>query len=301
MKSAIFGANGQDGYYLTKICQSQGIEALPISRSGNIIYGDVSNYEHVEKIINHHRPEYVFHLAANSTTNHRALFENHASIATGTLNILEVVYKYSPLTKVFITGSGLQFENIGIPISEETHFVATSPYSIARIQSVYAARYYRSLGLKVYVGYLFHHESPLRKPNHISQMIIQAVKNIDLGKQDNLELGDLSVEKEWTFAGDVAKAIFTLVQQENIYEAVIGSGITYSIQDWLEQCFNLIDKNWQDYVTLKKGFQSEYKRLVSNPQKIKALNWEAKVSLNELVQIMFNSKNIPDKFFDNNN
>jgi len=296
MKSVIFGANGQDGYYLTKICQSQNIEALPISRSGNIIHGDVSNYEQVEHIIRHHQPDYVFHLAANSTTNHRALFENHASIATGTLNILEAVYKYSPLTKVFITGSGLQFENRGIPISEETQFIATSPYSIARIQSVYAARYYRSLGLKVYVGYLFHHESPLRKPNHISQMIIQAVKNIDLGKQNNLELGDISVEKEWTFAGDVVNAIFTLVQQDNICEAVIGSGIYYSIQDWLEECFKLVDKNWQDYVILKKGFQSEYKRLVSNPKKIKSLHWQPKISLKELAQIMYNSQAMPNNY-----
>jgi GDPmannose 4,6-dehydratase len=296
MKALIFGANGQDGFYLSHLFNQQGIECISVSRSSSSYKADVSNYREVEQLIHRYHPTYIFHLAANSTTRHSAIFENHQTIATGTLNILEAVYKHSPTTKVFITGSGLQFKNEGLPIDEESIFEATSPYSIARIQSVYSARYYRSLGLKVYVGYLFHHESPLRKPNHISQMIIQAVKNIDLGQQSNIELGDISVQKEWTFAGDVAKAIFTLVQQDDIYETVIGSGITYSIQDWLEQCFNLINKNWQDYVTLKEGFQSEYKRLVSNPQKIKSLNWQPKFSLNELAQIMYNSQPIPDKY-----
>ena len=240
MKALIFGANGQDGFYLSLMCREQGIECISVSRFSSSYKADVSNYGEVEQLIHRYHPTYIFHLAANSTTRHSAIFENHQTIATGTLNILEAVYKHSPTTKVFITGSGLQFKNEGLPIDEERIFEATSPYSIARIQAVYAARYYRSLGLKVYVGYLFHHESPLRKPNHISQMIIQAVRNINIGEQNSLELGDISVEKEWTFAGDVAKAIFTLVQQDEIYETVIGSGITYSIQDWLEQCFNLI-------------------------------------------------------------
>lgn len=297
MNALVFGANGQDGFYLSLLCKQQGLECIEISRSFRFHKGDVSHYEEVEQFIRRYSPNYIFHLAANSTTRHSALFENHQTIATGTLNILEAVYKLSPKTKVFITGSGLQFKNEGLPISEDTPFVATNPYAIARIQSVYAARYYRSLGLKVYVGYLFHHESPLRKPNHISQMIIQAAKNIDLGKQSNLELGDISVEKEWTFAGDVVSAILTLVQQDNIYEAVIGSGIAYSIQDWLEECFKLIGKDWQSYVILKEEFTSEYKRLVSNPQKIKSLGWQPVICLSELAKMMFNEEPTYEKQF----
>ena len=296
MKALIFGGNGQDGYYINGLCKSQNIEPITISRSGNSPHGDVSNYEEVKQLIKDNSPDYIFHLAANSTTRHNALFENHATIATGTLNILEAGYKYNPQTRVFITGSGLQFENRGQAISENDPFIATSPYCIARIQSVYAARYYRSLGLKTYVGYLFHHESSLRKPNHISKKIVLAAQRIANGSNELIEIGDIAVQKEWTFAGDVAKAIFTLVEQDNIYEAVIGSGIAYSIQDWLEECFKLIGKDWQNYVTLKEGFQSEYKRLVSNPQKIKSLNWEPKISLKELAQIMYNSQPIPDKY-----
>jgi GDPmannose 4,6-dehydratase len=289
MKALIFGANGQDGYYLSQQCREQGIESIGISRSGNYFQGDVSNYEQVEQLIKHYTPDYIFHLAANSTTLHDALFENHQTIATGTLNILEVIYKHSPKTKVFIAGSGLQFKNDGYPISEQTPFAATSPYAVARIQSVYAARYYRSLGLPVYVGYLFHHESSLRKSNHVSKKIVLAVQRIAAGSNEIIELGDITVEKEWTFAGDVTRGILTFVKQDNVFEAVIGSGQAYSIENWLEQCFNIIGKNWHHHVKLLDKFTSEYKCLVSEPQLINSLGWVPLVQFPDLALMMIDN------------
>jgi GDPmannose 4,6-dehydratase len=290
MKALIFGANGQDGYYLFDLCKTRNIEPIGVSRNGNWLHGDVSNYQTVKHLIKQYLPTYIFHVAANSTTRHDALFENHATISTGTINILESVKKHCPTTKVFITGSGVQFKNTGDPISENDEFEGNSPYSVARIQSVYAARYYRSLGLKVYVGYLFHHESPLRKPSHVSKMIALAVQRIANGSDEVINLGNISVEKEWTFAGDIAKGIFTLVEQDKIFEATIGSGETHSIKDWLEQCFNIIGRDWHHYVQLSKKFTPEYKRLISNPTTINKLGWSPSVDLAELSEMMLNSQ-----------
>jgi len=289
MNGLIFGANGQDGYYLTGLCKARGIEPLGVARSGDFIRGDVADFEQVAALIKKYSPAYVFHLAANSTTSHAALFENHETISTGTLNILEAVKSHCPTAKVFITGSGVQFENTGDPISEHDPFEANSAYSVARIQSVNAARYYRSLGIAAYVGYLFHHESPLRKPRHISQKIALAAKRVGAGAEEIIEVGDISVEKEWTFAGDVVNGIFTLVEQNDIFEAVIGSGVAYSIQNWLEQCFGLVGKNWTDYVRPSIGFNPEYKRLVSNPRTIKALGWQPEVEFSQLAEMMIGS------------
>lgn len=288
-KAIIFGSNGQDGFYLNELCKLKGLEPIGVSRSGDLIHGDVTRFDHVERLILMYQPSYVFHLAANSTTRHDVLFENHETISTGTLNILEAVRRHSPNTRVFITGSGLQFKNTGSPISEQDEFEASSPYCIARIQSVYAARYYRTLGVRAYVGYLFHHESPLRKANHVSKLIADAVQRISISSNEIIELGDIEVEKEWAFAGDIVKGIFTLVNQEDVFEAVIGSGITYSIKDWLEQCFGLIGKDWHDHVKLREGFKPEYRRLVSNPATIHSLGWVPEVNLSELAKMMITS------------
>ncbi|MFN8346811.1 MAG: GDP-mannose 4,6-dehydratase [Spirosomataceae bacterium] len=291
MKALIFGINSQDGYYLQQLCHRNNIACIGISRSqGPWIGGDVADTAFVRGIIKLHQPEYIFHFAANSTTRHTALFENHQTISTGSLNILEAVFNESPASKVFLTGSGVQFENNGQPISEKTNFEASSAYSVARIQSVYAARYYRSLGLRVYVGYLFHHESIFRKETHISKRIAEAAKRIHKGSNEILEIGDLNVKKEWGYAADIASGIFSLVRQDTIWEATIGTGRAYSIRDWVETCFGLINRNWTDFVVTKNDFRAEYPLLVSNPSTINNLGWFPTVNFEDLAKKMLHDE-----------
>lgn len=280
MKAIIFGASGQDGHYLGQLLAEQHIECIPVSRSSGMI-GDVSDREFVELLIKEHRPQYIFHLAANSTTRHEALFENHAAISTGTLNILESVYRHSPDTRVFLSGSAMQFENNGIPINELTPFVASSPYAVSRIQSVYAASYFRSLMLNVYVGYFFNHDSPLRKPNHINKRIALAAHS-----GEKIEIGDVAVKKEFNFSGDMMEAVWLLVNQDDFFEAVIGSGEAHSIEEWLELCYGIVGRNWRDYVTASPHFVREYDILVSDPTLIKSLGWRPKVGIAELAKMM---------------
>ena len=285
MKAVIFGSSGQDGYYLSQLLLQQGCEVIGVSRNGHTV-GDISNFDQTSDVIKKNKPEYIFHLAANSTTRHDSLFENHSTIATGTLNVLESVNKFSPQSKVFISGSGLQFKNSGEPIKETDEFEARDVYSVSRIQSVYAARYYRSLGMKVYVGYLFNHESPRRSEQHISKMIAECAKRIQAGSHEKIQIGDIGVIKEWIFAGDTVKGIMTLISQENIFEANIGSGVGYSIEDWLFACFQFIGKDWKNHVSTRENFIPDYKKLISDPSLIKSLSWKPKLSFTDLAKLM---------------
>ncbi|MCF8448889.1 MAG: GDP-mannose 4,6-dehydratase [Taibaiella sp.] len=282
----IFGANGQDGYYLSELLHSKNITVTGTSRSGNWLPVDVRNYEQVAALIRQKQPDFIFNLAANSTTRHDALFENHETICTGTLNILEAVRIHAPHTRVFLSGSGLQFHNTGNPIKETDPFEATSPYAVSRIQSVYAARYYRSLGIRVYVGYFFNHESPMRPERHMSKKIAMAARRIAAGSDEKLLIGDVRVKKEWAFAGDIINGALALVQQDAVFEATIGSGEAYSIDEWLQQCFGLIGKDWKNYVVQDEHFVSEYQTLVADPTTIFSLGWTPVVSFSSLAKMM---------------
>src|SRR6188474_2736160 len=180
MKAIIWGADGQDGFYLDALLRQKGYEVTGIGQKdiGRI---NISNYTQVSDLIKKDQPDFIFHLAANSTTQHFAWQENHETISTGTLNILESVKEFSPHSKIFLSGSGLQFKNEGHPISETDPFEASSIYAVNRIHTVYAARYYRALGVKAYVGYFFNHDSPLRSERHINKKIIEAAKRIAAG------------------------------------------------------------------------------------------------------------------------
>ena len=286
MTAIIFGANGQDGFYLSALLKSMGILVVGVSRSGEWLRTDIANFQEVKHLIKQYRPEYIFHLAANSTTRHDTIFENNNTIGTGTLNILEAARVSAPESRVFLSGSGLQFLNSGNPIKETDAFDATSPYAISRIQSVYAARYFRSIGVRTYFGYFFNHESPVRPERHMSKLIAVVAKRIAQGSKEKIEIGDMSVRKEWTFAGDVVNAIMSLVGQDEIFEANLGSGIAYSIQDWLEVCFGLVGLKWEDHVVQKTGFVPEYNVLVSNPSRIHSLGWQPRVDFEALAEMM---------------
>ncbi len=289
MKVIILGANGQDGYYLSRVLNQEGIDVIGISRNGNFMKTEIDNYYEISTIIKKEKPDYIFHLAANSTTNHSALFENHRTIATAALNILEAVKEFSSQTKVFISGSGLQFINNGLPIKETDPFAANDAYSISRIQSIYAARYFRTLGLKVYVGYFFNHDSPLRSERHVTKKISESAKRIRNGSKEKLEIGDMSVIKEWSFAGDIVKGIWQFVNQDKVFEANISSGKGYSIQQWVEQCFSLVGLNYEDYVFEMPTFVSQYKILVSDNRVIRSIGYKPEVDFKQLAELMINN------------
>ncbi|HVV53609.1 MAG TPA: GDP-mannose 4,6-dehydratase [Polyangia bacterium] len=286
MRALVFGANGQDGPYLVEALGAKGIEAVGVSRAGPWRRGDVGDRADVEAAVREVRPGYIFQLAASSTTRHEALYDNHAAIATGALNVLESARLHAPEARVFLAGSGLQFENVGEPIDESAPFEAGSPYALARIQSVYAARYFRTRGLRTYVGYLFHHDSPRRGPRHVAQLIAQAARRIAAGGDEVLELADTSVVKEWAFAGDVARAMVALVGQDEITEAVIGTGEGHTIQDWVERCFALAGRDWRDHLRVAPGGRGEYPRLVSRPARLMSLGWRPEVSFARLAEMM---------------
>jgi GDPmannose 4,6-dehydratase len=163
-------------------------------------------------------------------------------------------------------------------------------YAVSRIHTTYAARYYRKLRLKVYIGYFFNHDSPLRSERHINKLITSTINRIAEGSTEMLEIGSLSVKKEFGYAGDIVKAIWKLVNQDQEFEATIGTGEAYSIEQWVECCCRLKGLDWRQHVKQKQGFKPEYDILVSDPTIIFQLGWRPEVNMEGLAQLMLESK-----------
>src|ERR1043166_5929016 len=291
MTVLITGAHGQDGHYLSRLCSEGGATVIATGRNMLNANLNVADSEAVEAMIRETTPDYIFHFAAISSISHDTLFGNHEAISTGSVNILESCWRHCRQARIFLPGSALQFDNHGLPIDEETAFLATSPYSAARIYMTYLARYFRSKGLRCYVGYLFHHDSPLRTSHHLSQKIAQAAVRIAHGSKEKLEVGRLSVQKEWNFAGDIVRAMWTLVNQDKIWEAVIGSGRAFPVQTWVEACFEPLGLKWKKHVIEMPNYRPDFERLVSNPSRITSLGWNPTVSMKALATMMVGVSN----------
>jgi GDPmannose 4,6-dehydratase len=291
MKAIIFGSNGQDGFYLKQLLLDSKIEVVTFSRNNADFIGDISEYEIVFSLIEKFKPDYIFHFAATSTTKHNVILDNQKAIVNGTLNILESVRLVVPDCRIFISGSAMQFKNTGKPINEKTPFELSSAYSMQRWQSVLTSRYYiETFGLKIYIGYLFNHDSFLRSYSHINKKIVGFVNSISKGENGPFEIGNILVRKEFNYAGDIVNAIWQFVNQNNLTECVIGSGISYSIEDWVKICFELSDLDYRKYIKINDLFVPEYNELVSDPQLIKSIGWEPKCDINELAFKMLNNK-----------
>jgi GDPmannose 4,6-dehydratase len=287
----IFGASGQDGFFLKKILLASKLNVISVSRTSGDILGDVSNYSFVSDLIKQKKPNYIFHFAAISSTAHQHIFSNNKAINEGTVNILESVKNHSIKSRVFLSGSAMQFKNNGLAINELSDFDHSSPYSVSRIYSTYCGRYYRErFNIKVYIGYFFNHDSHLRNENHINKMIVNKVKNISEGSIETIFLGDVNVKKEFNYAGDLMHSVWKLVNQDNLFEFVLGSGKAYKILDWIIVCFDLIGVDYTNYLSTNKKYVKEYDILVSDPRLINSIDKRAKVDIKKLAKLMFENK-----------
>lgn len=288
----IFGGGGQDGLFLRDLLSSSGYDVLSFARPGgaNGPFLDVSEFDQVENVIRDRRPDVVFHLAARSSTSHEVVLDNHRAIVDGALAVIESVDRHAPGTRVFLASSALVFRNVGRPITEEDELVTDTAYAMARAEALQIARYYRERGRKVFVGFLFHHESPFRPPHSLARRIAAGVVEIYRGRQNSLSIGSPSVTKEWTWAGDTVEAIVRLVNQDEIFEACIGSGIGKTIRDYASACCEVLGVSLYEHLVEVPGFKVEYPLLVSGSSKIRSLGWVPKIDLFSLAFRMVNAE-----------
>lgn len=288
MKALIFGAGGQDGTFITTYLQKLGWQVFGYGhKPGQLeLSADVSNFEGIEQIIKNISPDYIFHLAAVSSTRHEFIVQNHKAIVSGTLAILEAVEKHTPNSKVFLASSGLVFKNDGRPITESDEFVIDTAYSLSRYQALQTARYFRGRGIKVYVGFLFNHESHLRSERSVARSIARGVVDVSQKREKVINIGSADVVKEWLWAGDVATAIVHFLNQDHIFEMCIGDGIGLSVGAYAEECCKAVGISSASCLIEAPEFKAEYPFLVSDPSKLFSIGWLPSKDISELAKIM---------------
>jgi len=144
---------------------------------------------------------------------------------------------------------------------------------------------------------MFNHESEFRDNEYLIMKIINFAINTSKGENSKLNLGSTEILRDWSYAGDVAEAIYRINNKNKSQDYVVGSGTGYKIQNILENVFGYFDLNWEDYVLvdptlLRKGDPIS---IVSDPRKInQEHNWKTKVSLESLLEkcIQFKLNNL---------
>lgn len=311
MKSALItGITGQDGAYLAKLLLDKGYEVygliarratsttwrlrfLGIENEVELINGDLTDLPSIARAINKAKPIEVYNLGAQSFvgTSWQQTVATAQSTGIGVLHVLEAIRLTDLSIKFYQASSSEMFGLIQEPMqSESTPFYPRSPYGVSKLFGHWMTVNYReSFNLFACSGILFNHESPIRGIEFVTRKITDAVARIKLGKQQVLKLGNIDAKRDWGFAGDYVQAMWLMLQQVKADDYVVATGRTTTVRDMCKKAFEYVNLNYEDYVVIDPAFYrpAEVEVLLGNPEKAKTvLGWEAKTSLNALIEMM---------------
>jgi GDPmannose 4,6-dehydratase len=311
----ITGITGQDGSYLAELLLSKGYEIhgtvrrialedathrlLRIRKILNDITlhsASLESYASIFKIVQKVKPDEVYHLAAQSYVVYS--FEDEFSTLNTNINgthyILSAVKEFNKNLKFYFAGSSEMFGKVNqTPQTENTPFHPRSSYGISKVAGYHLTRNYReAYNLHASTGILFNHESQRRGFEFVTRKISYAVARIKKGLQKKVKLGNIKAIRDWGHSQDYVMAMWSMLQQKNPGDYVIGTGIEHSVEEFAKKAFEHVGLNYKDYVIVDENLirPAEVDTLLADYSKAKKiLKWEPKISFDDLVTSMVES------------
>lgn len=309
MRTALVtGVTGQDGSYLAEFLLGQGYRVIGMVRRTStinfdrirhiqnkieLVQGDLLDQMSLIGILQEHRPQEVYNLAAQSfvPTSFTQPVLTGEFTALGVTRVLEAIRIVDPSIRFYQASSSEMFGKVKeVPQRETTPFHPRSPYGVAKVYGHWITVNYReSYDIHASSGILFNHESPRRGLEFVTHKITDAVARIKLGRANELRLGNLEARRDWGYAADYVRAMWLILQQETPDDYVIATGETHSVQEFVEEAFSYLDLDWREYVVQDARYYrpAEVDLLVGDASKAgEKLGWEPTVDFRQLVHIM---------------
>lgn len=273
-------------------------------------HGDLSDSANLNKLLGSIKPDEIYNLGAQSHV--KVSFdvpEYTAQVdAVGTLRILDAMLNHCPRAKFYQASTSELYGKVQeIPQSETTPFYPRSPYGVAKLYGFWITKNFReSYGLFACNGILFNHESERRGKTFVTRKITKVLGEISVGLADVLRLGNIDAQRDWGYAKEYVYGMWMMLQREEPEDFVLATGKMYTVREFVQKAATHIgiDLVWKGEGVDEKGYDSktgklvvevdpryfrpsEVELLIGDCTKAKAeLGWEAKVDIDELVEIM---------------
>ena len=302
----IFGVSGQDGAFLAKLLLDKGyvvhgtsrgstkslfpsLNILNIREKINLHSLSLRDPEKLLQIIERVEPCEIYNLSGQSSV--AVSFAQPKmttdSILDVTVNILEAIRLVGKDIRFYNAASSECFGDTDrIPAAEGTWFRPKSPYGIAKSEAFHKVVSYREThSLHACSGILFNHESLLRPERFVTRKVSKAAARIAMGSDEQLVMGDLSIERDWGWAPEYVVAMWAMLQREMPEDFVIATGRSASLKSFVENVFSTVGLDWENHVVQDQCLfrPSEIRYGCGDPTKARELlNWSAKLSLEDI-------------------
>lgn len=229
-------------------------ESSPLERISHnlsnieLITCDLVNSYAVAEIIEEIRPDYIYHLAGESSvkTSWDSLFSLVNNNILTTLNILEKLRLGKNLEcKILLACSSEEYGLIDkkdIPITEETPLKPVSPYAVSKAAvDMFGFQYYSSYGLQIIRIRAFNHTGPRRPEIYALSGFAKQIAEIERGKRNpTIQVGNLNAVRDYTDVRDIVRGYvlgMTHCEPGDVYNLCSSKG--YQIADLLKRLISL--------------------------------------------------------------
>jgi GDPmannose 4,6-dehydratase len=322
-RALLTGVTGQDGSLLAEQLLERGYTVFGMARRDTwfrpnnashlagrieVVFGDMAEGVDISSAVQESRPDEVYNLASQSRPGESWARAPETLVINGlgAIRLFEAVRHNCPGARVYHASSSEMFgQALTAPQNEETPFNPVNPYAAAKVYAYQMAKIYRqSYGMYIANGILFNHESERRPLHFVTQKIAYGAACAALGILDSpdlneagrpivqggkLALGNLDVARDWGYAGDFARAMWLILQQERPDDFVIGTGTLHTLRELCEVAYRSVDRDWRDCIysdpALVRPLESG--QTLADPSKARdVLQWRPTVSFEEMVHRM---------------
>ena len=225
---------------------------LQLANSGgrlNFLNGDLNDYISLMNVVEKVKPDFVFHLAAQSypQTSFSSPIETLNTNILGTENLLEALRRCAAIDPIIhICSSSEVYGRVPkekLPINEECSFHPASPYAISKVGSDLLGRYHaEAYGQKVITTRMFTHTGPRRGDVFAESTFAKQIALIEAGQiPPVLKVGNLDSLRTWADVRDAVRAYYLLVTVKPIAGQSYNIGGTYTctIRQMLDHLLSL--------------------------------------------------------------
>jgi len=313
-KVLITGITGQDGIFLSKeLVENDDYEIIGLSRKNNlnsfnkklktlkfdlkkfqnikIINIDLTEKSEVKKLIKANKFDFVYNLSGPSSVYESIKNPQKSKMEISLIfnNLIDSFVDENYFPNFFQASSSEMFNDEPTEkITEEIRLSPSSPYGKAKAEiHEYISSIRNKYNWNISSGIMFNHESELRNDDYLFMKIINRAIEIKNNVNNEIKLGSLDIQRDWSYAGDVMKAAKLIIESDNGEDYVIGSGKPTSIKSLVEFVFGYFDLDYLNYFQEDKNLlrPNEPKIKYSSPKKIKEdFGWETKLTVNDILE-----------------
>ena len=309
-RALITGITGFVGSHLAEFLIKENIEVYGTSRwrskTDNIDHiknnihlqeADLLDAHSLYSIIDKIRPDFVFHLAAQSyvVTSWASPANTMEVNITGAVNLFEAVRKAGIDIPIQIACSSEEYGKVmknEIPIKETNPLRPLSPYAVSKIAMDYLGyQYNESYGLKIIRTRGFNHTGPRRGDVFAESTFAKQIAEIEKNKREPIVLvGNLEAERDYTDVRDMVRGYYLAVIKGvpgEVYN--ICTGRAWKIKKVLDFLLNLSKVKITVKTDPERLRPSDVPVLIGDNTKfVKQTGWEPKIPFEKTLEDLLN-------------